>query len=100
VSALETFTLLLVTPAGQVYHAPVWQVTARNTVGFFSIRAHHCNFESSVEPGKVELALTPELRRDFMVQRGALRMNANECVVICESAEEIRPDAADTKVGA
>lgn len=86
---MEQILLSISTPTGACYSAPVWQVTASNAKGLFSVRAHHCAFVTSLEPGVVEVAEAPERRRRFRIQPGVLRVSGNACAILCEGAEEI-----------
>jgi F0F1-type ATP synthase epsilon subunit len=88
---MEVINLLITSPAGSCYSAPVWQVTARNCQGLFSIRAHHCAFVTTIEAGVVEVAETPERRRKYRIEPGVLRVSGDTCAIMCEGAAEVSP---------
>ncbi|NLE02575.1 MAG: F0F1 ATP synthase subunit epsilon [Fibrobacter sp.] len=86
---MEKFNLKLVSPEGIQFENSVWQLSARNTYGWFGIRAHHLNFLTSIVPCKMEIAVTPEMRLHFMIHSGILDFqHSGTCTIISEEKIE------------
>lgn len=82
---MEVFQIKLVSPEGVVFENTIWQLTACNTEGWFSIRAHHADFFTSLKSCTVELASTPEKRQRYEITGGFLEFQHNGgCTLLCE----------------
>jgi F0F1-type ATP synthase epsilon subunit len=90
---MNQFPLSIVSPTARHFASPVWQVSVANREGALAVRAHHCNMVLSLVPGTIEVAVTPDDRREFVIRKGVLRFSANACVIMCEGAEPGSPSA-------
>lgn len=83
---METFPFRLVTPEGVMFDTPIWQISACNSLGWFAIRAHHAEFFTSLKSGTLELAISPQNRKQVQIGSGFLEFRPDRgCTVICEN---------------
>ncbi len=82
---MTTFPFKLITPEGVAIDASLWQISASNSMGSFAIRAQHVDFFTSLKPGELVLAYTPEKRESIQIESGFLEFKKDcGCTVICE----------------
>ncbi len=81
---METFKCKLITPEGVLFDDSIWQVSACNLAGWFGIRAHHANFYTTLNACKLEIVVTDENRKHFLIVDGFLEFQQNSCTILCE----------------
>lgn len=82
---MKTFPFKLITPEGVAIDASLWQISAYNSMGSFAIRAQHIDFFTSLKPGELVLAYSPDKRESFQIESGFLEFKGDcGCTVICE----------------
>jgi F0F1-type ATP synthase epsilon subunit len=83
------FKCLLATPATCLIDTDIWQVTVPGIAGRFSIRTGHAPIVASLINGIVEVALSEENRKRFLITSGILEHKNNQCSIICDHAESV-----------
>jgi F0F1-type ATP synthase epsilon subunit len=78
------FKCKLVSMGKLLYDGPLWQLSAKNESGVFSIRTGHCDMLAKLATGIIELAISPDERRRHSISSGLLSMRKNFCLIICE----------------
>jgi F0F1-type ATP synthase epsilon subunit len=82
---MTTFPFKLITPEGVTIDTSLWQISATNAVGRFAIRAQHIDFFTSLKPGELVLAYSPDKREHIQIESGFLEFKKEcGCTVICE----------------
>ncbi len=82
---MKNFHFKLVTPDGVMVDASLWQISASNSLGCFAIRAQHAEIFTSLNPGELILAYSPDKRESIQIGPGFLEFKPEcGCTVICE----------------
>mgnify|MGYP000859690993 FL=1 len=82
---MKKFPFKLITPEGVAIDTSLWQVSASNSLGSFAIRAQHIDFFTSLKPGDLVLAYSPDNRENIRIESGFLEFKRDcGCTVICE----------------
>jgi F0F1-type ATP synthase epsilon subunit len=84
---MKTFPFRLITPEGVVIDTSLWQISATNSLGRFAIRAQHIDFLTSLMPGELILAYSPDNRKPIQIGPGFLEFKRDSgCTVVCEKS--------------
>jgi F0F1-type ATP synthase epsilon subunit len=84
---MNTFSCKMVTPEKVSFEGPVWQVSTKAGYNNFAIRAKHANLLFTAEDGTVEIAHSPENRQKWKVSNFIVEFTANNCSIMCQSAQ-------------
>jgi len=93
----------VLTPEGEVFEGPLYQVSARTVIGEVGVRARHAPMLARLVPNELRLYETAEEfnsrgGRHFAAAEGWLEVFANKVVILVEEAHEPGSlDAADLK---
>ncbi len=83
-----TFPLKLITPTGIVFEGDVQEVTAVGGLGQFGVLAQHINMIAALAPCVLEIELSDDASRYYVVSGGLVEVTDGAMTVLAESVEE------------
>ena len=85
----ETFACKLISPEKVLFDGQLWQLTAHDEFGSFSVRAKHQDILAKLAHGNLEIAVSPEKRTTYKIKSGILSMKKNTCLVTSDIFEPL-----------
>lgn len=86
---MKTFACKLITPEKVQFENSVWQVSIKNKINSFALRANHADLLFTAESGTLEIASTETSRQQWQISDSILEFKENVCSIMCRSAQQI-----------
>ena len=87
---MDTFTLEILTPNGQIFNAPVQAVTLPGEEGEFGVLANHASMTTLLKSGVIDLTKEDGSVESVLVNWGVAQVDEKKVIVLVEGAVAIR----------
>ena len=90
---MDTFTLEILTPNGQIFSGPVISVTLPGEEGEFGVLAHHASLTTLLTSGVVDIVKEDKKQESVLINWGVAQVDEEKVVVLVEGAVAIRGES-------
>lgn len=81
---MKTFSCTVVASDTSLFSGNAWQVIVEGLSGKFGLRAGHAPLICSLTKSRIEVAMTPEQRKQFSISGGLLEFTDDRCTIVVE----------------
>ena len=90
---MDTFTLEILTPNGQIFSGPVASVTLPGEEGEFGVLAHHASLTTLLTSGVIDIVKEDKKEESVLINWGVAQVDEEKVVVLVEGAVAIRGES-------
>jgi len=90
---MDTFTLEILTPNGQIFSGPVTSVTLPGEEGEFGVLAHHASLTTLLTSGVIDIVKEDKKQESVLINWGVAQVDEEKVVVLVEGAVAIRGES-------
>ena len=90
---MDTFTLEILTPNGQIFEGPVTSVTLPGEEGEFGVLAHHASLTTLLTSGVIDIVKEDKKQESVLINWGVAQVDEEKVVVLVEGAVAIRGES-------
>ncbi|SFV56653.1 ATP synthase epsilon chain [hydrothermal vent metagenome] len=87
---MDTFTLEILTPNGQIFEGSVVSVTLPGEEGEFGVLAHHASLTTLLTSGVIDITKEDKSEESVLINWGVVQVDEEKVVVLVEGAVAIR----------
>ncbi len=90
---MDTFTLEILTPNGQIFEGQVVSVTLPGEEGEFGVLAHHASLTTLLTSGVIDIVKEDKKQESVLINWGVAQVDEEKVVVLVEGAVAIRGES-------
>ncbi len=90
---MDTFTLEILTPNGQIFEGRVASVTLPGEEGEFGVLAHHASLTTLLTSGVIDIVKEDKKQESVLINWGVAQVDEEKVVVLVEGAVAIRGES-------
>ncbi len=87
---MDTFTLEILTPNGQIFEGQVVSATLPGEEGEFGVLAHHASLTTLLTSGVIDIVKEDKKQESVLINWGVAQVDEEKVVVLVEGAVAIR----------
>ena len=90
---MDTFTLEILTPNGQIFEGQVVSATLPGEEGEFGVLAHHASLTTLLTSGVIDIVKEDKKQESVLINWGVAQVDEEKVVVLVEGAVAIRGES-------
>ena len=90
---MDTFTLEILTPNGQIFKGDVVSVTLPGEEGEFGVLANHASLTTLLTSGVIDIEKEDKRKESVLINWGVVQVDEEKVVVLVEGAVAIRGES-------
>ena len=97
---MDTFTLEILTPNGEIYNGNAISVVLPGEEGEFGVLAHHASLSTLLEAGVIDIEKEDKSIESILINWGVVNVDEAKVIVLVEGAVAIRGESESAIAGA